>query len=262
MSTTLYYFSGTGNSYYVAKEMQKRLKESELVPITRYIAQQEVNVTSQKVGLIFPLYFQGMPKVVLDFVQKLHLDKVEYVFAVVTQGDGAYQGGALTQLKQVLKAKNKKLSAGFHIHMPENYLPLLKVQLEEKQKILFKKADAKIVTISSLVNAGSNKIETEIIGFVRALSYNPFLKSLDTLDEKFTITDKCIGCGLCEEVCHFDNIKMVDGKPIWHKNCQCCLACLNYCPNSAIELGKSQNKKRYHHPSVPASEYIKLKSAR
>lgn len=259
MSTTLYYFSGTGNSYYVAKELQKRLKGSELVPITSLLDQKEVVITSQKVGFIFPLYYQGIPKVVLEFVQKLQFEKVNYVFAVVTRGGGGYQGGALGQLKQILKAKTQQLSLGAYIYMPENYLPLLKAPSEEKQKIQFQKADEKIVKIASMINDDSNKMETEVLGFARALSYEPFLKRLDTLDEKFKVSEKCNACGLCEKICHFDNIKMQEGKPTWHKNCQCCLACMNYCPNQAIELGKSQNKKRYHHPSVSASEYIKLK---
>lgn len=262
MSTTLYYFSGTGNSYYAAAQLQKRLDGSELVPITSCLDQKEVVNTSQKIGLIFPLYFQGMPKVVTEFVQKLRLENAEYVFAVVTRGSGAYQGGALGHLKQELKAKGQQLAAGFYLSMPENYLPLLKVQSEEKQKILFQKADEKIDAISTLIDSNSKKIEYEIAGFARALSYEPFIKKLDTLCEKFKVSEKCNGCGLCEELCHFDNIKMQEGKPKWQKNCQCCLACLNYCPKQAIELGKSQNKKRYHHPSVPAREYIKLKTKR
>ena len=33
MNTEIYYFSGTGNSLFVAKELQKRLTDSNLIPI-------------------------------------------------------------------------------------------------------------------------------------------------------------------------------------------------------------------------------------
>jgi hypothetical protein len=33
VSTEIYYFSGTGNSLHVARELQKRLPDAELVPI-------------------------------------------------------------------------------------------------------------------------------------------------------------------------------------------------------------------------------------
>ena len=35
MSTEIYYFSGTGNSLFIAKELQKRLPDSMLIPIVR-----------------------------------------------------------------------------------------------------------------------------------------------------------------------------------------------------------------------------------
>lgn len=262
MSTTLYYFSGTGNSYYVAKEVQKRMEDCELIPITDYLGQKAVEVTSQKIGFIFPLYFQGMPKVVSEFIQKIKIKNKSYIFAVVTRGSGAYQGGALGHLRKALKTKNQKLSAGFYISMPENYIPLLEVQTEEKQEKLFQNAEKKIQSISALINSNSIKTETEIIGFIRPLVYNPFIKNLNTIDTKFYVSERCNGCGLCKEVCHFENIQMQEGKPNWQKNCQCCLACMHYCPAQAIELEKSQNKKRYHHPSVSASEYIKTKPSK
>jgi flavodoxin len=38
MSTAIYYFSGTGNSLHVARELQQRLPESRLIPIVRLLA--------------------------------------------------------------------------------------------------------------------------------------------------------------------------------------------------------------------------------
>jgi len=37
MSTEIYYFSGTGNSFYVAKELQKRIPKAKLIPIISII---------------------------------------------------------------------------------------------------------------------------------------------------------------------------------------------------------------------------------
>lgn len=259
MNTTLYYFSGTGNSYYVAKELQKRFAGSTLLPITAYLAQKEVVSASEKVGFIFPMYFQGMPKIVLEFLRKVRFEDNAYIFAVVTRGGGGYQGGALGQFKRVLHAKKQQLSAGFYISMPENYLPLLKTQPPEKQQTLFQSADEKISAIAKQIDANTYTIETEVLGFARDLAHKPFLKKLDRLHQKFEVSAQCNSCGLCEKVCPVNNISMHTEKPTWHENCQCCLACMHYCPKQAIELGKSKKKARYHHPSVPIDVYLAIK---
>lgn len=43
------------------------------------------------------------------------------------------------------------------------------------------------------------------------------------------------------------NVKIVEGKPVWGKNCTHCMACICHCPTEAIEYGaKSTGKPRFH----------------
>ena len=39
------------------------------------------------------------------------------------------------------------------------------------------------------------------------------------------------------------NIKMVDGRPVWGKQCIHCMACLHACPQEVIQYGKTTRKK-------------------
>ena len=79
------------------------------------------------------------------------------------------------------------------------------------------------------------------------LIYPPFTKQANGKC-KFTYTDKCSGCGICQMVCPSRNIEMKDGRPEWKDNCTQCLACIHRCPNRAIEHGKITRKKgRYFH---------------
>jgi MinD superfamily P-loop ATPase len=63
----------------------------------------------------------------------------------------------------------------------------------------------------------------------------------------FKADDKCIGCGKCAQKCPLNNISIMEGKPVWGKNCTHCMTCICYCPTEAIEYGeKSKGKPRYH----------------
>ncbi|HEY9061142.1 MAG TPA: EFR1 family ferrodoxin [Pseudobacteroides sp.] len=259
MNTTLYYFSGTGNSYYIAKELHKQLKDCRLIAITEAYKDIKITPDSQKVGVIFPLYFQSMPKVVMEFIEKLDLKNVEYLFAVVTRGGIAFQGGVFSHLKKVLENKGTKLSASFYIRMPENYIPNFKVPPIKVQERMFNEASQKLKIISDYINSSARRQEKEILSFLRASVHNKFIERLNKIDEGFKVKDTCNSCGLCEKICKFNNIRLDDGKPLWQNNCQFCLACINYCPKRSIEYKNSTiGKDRYNHPDIPASVYLNI----
>ena len=62
-----------------------------------------------------------------------------------------------------------------------------------------------------------------------------YLENVTTLDYNI---EKCIGCGLCSEVCPHGVFTLLDGKAqITDKNyCMECGACVLNCPSKAIEV--------------------------
>jgi ferredoxin len=84
-----------------------------------------------------------------------------------------------------------------------------------------------------------------------------FSESRQLMDYGFYSNEKCIGCGTCEKVCPVDNIKMIDKNPSWQHKCEQCFACLQWCPQSAIQFGNNtENINRYHHPDVKVSDLM------
>jgi flavodoxin len=57
----IYYFSGTGNSLYAAKELQKRLPESDIIPIVSILKNDKIESKADIVGFIFPLHVYTIP---------------------------------------------------------------------------------------------------------------------------------------------------------------------------------------------------------
>ena len=120
MSATLFYYTGTGNSLWVARKIAERLGETELFPMANFKNQVD-DIRSDTIGLIFPVYIWGVPAPVLRFVELLKTHGAEYIFAVAV--NGGQVAGTLLQLKQVMAKYGQILSAGFQITTPSNYIP-------------------------------------------------------------------------------------------------------------------------------------------
>ena len=72
------------------------------------------------------------------------------------------------------------------------------------------------------------------------------------------MSDRCVGCLICKQVCPTGNIIIKDGKAIrLNKECDFCLACVQNCPFHAIDLKVDKNpKERYRHPGVSLKDIV------
>jgi flavodoxin len=58
MSTEIYYFSGTGNSLHIAKELQHRTPKTDIIPIISLLNEENVRISGETVGLCFPFILE------------------------------------------------------------------------------------------------------------------------------------------------------------------------------------------------------------
>ncbi|MBN3038001.1 MAG: EFR1 family ferrodoxin [Candidatus Omnitrophica bacterium] len=263
VKTAIYYFSGTGNSLKVARDLAGELREAKVIPISEAIKYKEVKPEEQRVGIVYPVYMWGMPLIVANFINKLKLDKDQYVFAVATYG--GMPGNALSQTAKQLEKQGMCLSAGFGVRMPGNYTPLYGAVPAEKQQEMFECEKEKVKEIAKFIQA-ADKTKIEKSSFLINLIFSGIIYKLGSgkmsqMDKSFWVNGKCTSCSICEQVCPVDNIKMVDGKPQWQNRCEQCMACLQWCPVEAIQYGKKTiNRKRYRHPEARVEDFINAAS--
>lgn len=252
MSVTIYYFSATGNSLVVARDMASEFEGARLIPITKALGpgrEEDADI----VGIVFPVYMFGLPLIVVDFLKTLSVKPGAYIFTIATFG--GFPGRAHSLAKEILKARGIKLASGFSVMMPGNYTPLYEAIPKEKQEGMFRKEKIRVKEIARLVRECKRGIFEEKPRFfnflVYSLLYRAGAKRIPDSDKGLWFTDACIKCGLCSEVCPVNNIEMRDGRPFWLNHCQHCMACLQWCPVQAIQYKKATlGKKRYHHPSI------------
>lgn len=270
MNTEIYYFSGTGNSLHVAKELQKRIPKANIIPIVNFLDKDIVITKGETVGFIFPVHALTIPIAVKRFIKKTDMESSEYIFAIATRDGSIFRG--FKKIDQLLKKKNKYLNSHFILNMYNNESRHKGYKIPSESDIL---SLEKIVKekLDSIQNIIINKITSREIdsNYSYGFPYNPIFNYLleklvllgMTVSEyiggvNYFYTDtKCNGCGICEKVCLSKKIKITDNKPIWQKNvlCYMCFACLNYCPEKSVQIKdipgvKSYTKEngRYSHP--------------
>ncbi|MHA2036605.1 MAG: EFR1 family ferrodoxin, partial [Promethearchaeota archaeon] len=162
MKTTIYYFTGTGNSLKIARSICDKLEDCDLVPIAKVWQEENLTATSEKVGFIFPLYYSGLPKIVYDFVEKTDLSKSRYFFTIVVSAGGTTEF-PFQQLERILKTKAKKLHLGYILVMPTNYIIAYEAFSEERQNLLFEKAIEQVEVISEMIKNEGNNLDPDIL---------------------------------------------------------------------------------------------------
>jgi flavodoxin len=243
----IYYFTGTGNSLYVAQRLAE-LTGTGLASIAEIMGGRPMPAEDEVTGIVYPIYGWGAPKMVLDFTENF-IGTGGYMFSVCTCGDDA--GHAMKRLE---KALGRKLDSAFSITMPNNYISLpgfdVDSEADAKQKLL--DAEGRIAEIAEIVKgrkSGVYDVHEGGAGAMKSAIVTPLFAAFATSDRSFYAEDACTGCKKCEGVCPTRNIR-VDEKPVWGGNCTCCLACLHHCPVRAIQRGKgTKTKGRFINPN-------------
>jgi len=264
MENTIFYFTGTGNSLKVSKDIAAKISGTNIVSIALSMDNITNLAPKGSVGFVFPVYYCGLPKLVVEFISAIDLSQADYIYTVATYGKAGGNAGCISQPKKILRNKNKKLNAAFYVKCIDNWvLSWWDVTKERQHSTVHKKALKKTERIATIVSAKKNYKDisiTERTGKVM-FGYNRFYKTVNISDKSFTYSGECNGCGLCSDVCPVDNIKKDNGRPIWKsESCQLCLACYHLCPRKCIEYSnKTKKKSRYKNPYIEISDLRRRK---
>jgi len=262
MATTIYFYTGTGNSLWAAKKLSAALGETQLTPISR-TTDEKIIALSENVGFVFPVHIWGVPPPVVNFIKRVEADPTKYYFAMAVHAGQV--AASLLQLRKLLNQKDLKLSLGFSLCMPNNYIPLGSAPPPNQQKKLFDAATLKIKRVSTLIQKKQEITPERGPSWQNLLFtflYNKTYSKVPKMDKPFKVDPHCTGCEICSKICPAQNIKLVNGKPLWQHRCEQCFACIHWCPENAIQYdGLTSNKKRYHHPEITLKEMLSWQSS-
>ena len=244
----IFYFSGTGNSKYVAQRIADALGDALVNLNDRIKASDTSSVeTGERVIIVTPTYAWRIPRVVRDWLLKTELRGAKQAWFVMTCGSEI--GNADKYNRDLCVEKGLVCMGTAQIVMPENYIAMFSAPQADEAREIVAKAELNIDRAIAAIRAGecfaptrNNLYDRFMSGPVNLIFYKFCVKA-----DAFTVSDTCIGCEQCAKRCPMNNVTLKDGKPVWGRNCTHCMACICYCPVSAIEYGKkSVGQPRYH----------------
>jgi len=259
VKTIIYYFTGTGNSLAAAKAIARGLGTCELVPIASLQETSgEITPDADRVGIVCPVYDSGVPVIVAEFAKRLSISRTGYLFAVVTLG--GIGAAALHQLDDIFKERQGRgLDAAFTVRMPGNFPPVGKARMTGAADPVLTAAGTRLEEITGIIDKGLLVPPgfSPLSSLLQRLTYGSFSRSVNGSDKAFSVSGTCTSCGICVAVCPVKNIMMVKDRPSWLHHCECCCACLHFCPVEAIDLNVMQGTKgrgRYRHPDLKVAD--------
>jgi flavodoxin len=179
---SIYYFSGTGNSLALARDIADRTN-ADPIPIASVVDRERIEVETDWLGLVFPLYIGfngGVPAIVERFFDKLEGVEGRYVFALVSFG--IFKGGVIGELGRMLRSRGVKLAAGFMRRIAKNHY-------------------------------------SELAG-MKGEEARPFSEIMPMMDRRFAVSARCEQCLACLQWCPREAIlpggSSVSGKRYHH----------------------------------------------
>ncbi len=239
-------FTGTGNSLYIAKKVQKDF-DAEILSIPKLLNDEIFDIVDEKVGIIIPIYALELPSMVDEYLKKVNI-KSNYIFAIFNHALFSFD------TKTLINRYSFKVDYVKQIKMPNNYLPVFDMA-KTKKDINF---DEKINSIIDDIKKRLPYFKKDVIRFSLGNIIRKFNKAnYKNEDNKFYITDECKKCGVCKKVCVSNNIDIQD-KVMFFNKCEQCLACIHLCQSRAIHHKNEKNSERYINDKVQLREIIEI----
>lgn len=252
----IFYFSGTGNSRWVASQLSDYFSDT-LCQIGEYerneaplVPEFEVK-PEEKIGFVFPIHSWGIPPIVTQFIADMQLKGYnnQLVYCIMTCGDEC--GYTDRMFAEAIKSRGLKSRHIYSVVMPNSYICLPGFDVDNSE-LQAKKMEQTKTDLPKLISAIASDQPISFyhkgkrfLKIKSGLIYNMFAKHSLT-DKPYTCNDKCISCRKCVKACPVSNVELVNGKPMWKGHCTQCLACIHICPTKSIDYGKiTRNKGRY-----------------
>ena len=258
---TIYFMSGTGNSFrsafWMAKEAKKSGADVRLIPLEAGNPREEIEPSPrQLVGLVMPTHGFTAPWHVMRFALRMPPAGSARAFVVPTRAGCKFgpvftpgiAGTAAFIIAIILAFKGYNIRGVMSLDMPSNWMSLHAGFKPESVEAINERAQPLAEQFMQSILSGRlnwftlNNLYELLLGILLfPISFLYLIIGRFILAKIFFANARCNGCGQCADHCPVGAISLRGGgnpRPFWRYNCESCMRCMAFCPEEAIECSQ------------------------
>ncbi|MCP4764498.1 MAG: hypothetical protein GY870_22170 [archaeon] len=269
MKLLILYFSGTGNTHYIAKYIYTHLNSmdfhAEIVMESIETLHPENVSEYDLVCFGFPVFALGAPEIVNDYLVELKSVENIGLFLFCTMGLAA--GNAFRRVFKLFEPKGYRFLGATAVLMPgTDGLSMMDKNSKYIKKALNKnydlipRADELVQEIAIFIQDNTKgeqldinknqQLPFKIADFLLGWSFRLLYVILVIfMKKKYNVDTNCNRCGLCVQFCPKQNITLEKDGIHFSNKCIICLRCIHQCPQQAVQIGSlTKGKFRWSGP--------------
>ncbi|MBI4856629.1 MAG: 4Fe-4S binding protein [Acetobacterium woodii] len=267
-SCVIYYFSGTGNTWWVATRIAEMLQESKIqvscYSIETLMIEDVLTHVSEADHIIlgFPVYGSTAPRPMMDFIHTFPLSNGQQTISIfatqaMASGDTAWTIGQRFEQKAYTVQQTRHFRMMNNLHLPQFkfYPPKNDQRLD---RLLAKTLPRVAGFVREIVAEKKHLTGNNPLGhFLGGLQRRHIDTVIAKASHEFRISRKrCILCGKCQRICPTGNIMQRQNDLFFSDGCALCLRCYSQCPTAAILLGEgSEDVNKYPRYKGPGNGF-------
>ncbi len=252
MKTIIYYFSGTGNNLAIAKQLQKELGNTAILPFSALEENKHIPEEYDWIGFSVPTYYSHIPPYVGTCMDGLQFTSHHKIFVIA--GCGGNSGLTIQDMRHYIHNSHKEVNLEYMVMLPGNYILSYNAFPGWYQRFFTKHSYGKIQKIAQDIKQNRKRKPARIGIFYTEKNEPAFQKviaSFSDTGKQYKVAASCTGCGACVRLCPVGNITIENGHPVFGDHCNQCMACIQWCDQHAIDFEqKAQSRTRYHHADI------------
>ena len=246
MKVLILYFSGTGNTKYVANLIHDEMKSMGFQTEIHSI-EDEFTIAADSYDLLVlgsPKYYEYPPFYFMEYLKKNLPNCREMIPTMMFCTQVSPLTTDFKGIEKMLRRKNHKLMVEKSVPIANNMVIFSAFPPTD-----LKKLQANIENLQSqmkpLLSEFSNGTVIHerpkwILAVVEQLVARICTGLFPVFAMKYSASSQCTGCGLCAKMCPEKNIKLQDERPVFGRKCLFCMRCINQCPENAILYDNKQ----------------------
>ena len=245
----MFYFSGTGNSKYLA-ELFCQYQNVPCHSIEESIDFKALIAAEEVIGFCYPVYFSSVPRMMREFAAQ-HMEALRGKQLIIFCTQFMLSGYGSRKFVMLFPKDYVEVLYTEHFFLPNNMpdVPLLPIAGDRGIAKSLRRTQRKMESVCRNIQDGKvKKRGFSPFAFLLGMPQSAIMSTMERrANRAVSIDGDCTNCGLCVEICPMDNFAMEDERTKLRHNCTMCYRCINACPEQAISVllsGKVKNQYR------------------